>query len=120
MNVTRLESLALLGGALALVNPISWDEPFGMVMVEALACGTPVLAFARGAAPEIVEHGVTGALAPDVAGLARALEDVGRVERARCRAAATGHFSARRMVAEHLELYASVVDGEPTRAAEHG
>ena len=61
-----------LGGARALLNPIPWPEPFGLVMIEALACGTPVLALRNGAAPEIVEHGVTGFLSDDIQGLVAA------------------------------------------------
>ena len=62
-EVAREAKLALVGGARALLNPIRWDEPFGLCMVEALACGTPVITTPRGAAPEIVDHGITGFLA---------------------------------------------------------
>jgi glycosyltransferase involved in cell wall biosynthesis len=107
-----LDKMALLGGALALINPISWDEPFGMVMVEALACGTPVLAFARGAAPEIVAPGVTGFLADDEAGLIDAVAHLDGLDRSACRAAVEGHFSADRMVDDYVTLYDRVVAGD--------
>ena len=99
----------LLGSALALVNPIAWPEPFGMVMIEALATGTPVLSYAIGAAPEIVEHGVTGFLGSDIGSLVAAVGRVGEIDRRRCRRAAETRFSAERMVADHVELYASLV-----------
>ena len=101
-----------LGDAVALINPISWDEPFGMVMVEALACGTPVLAFGRGAAPEIVDSGVTGFLADDEAGLIEAAKHLDELDRGACRAAVEGHFSADRMVRDYVALFERVVVGD--------
>jgi glycosyltransferase involved in cell wall biosynthesis len=109
-EVGRKDKIELLARARCLLNPIAWDEPFGMVMIEALACGTPVLALAYGAAPEIVEPGETGFLAGDEEGLVEGLERVGEIDRARCRAAVEGYFSQRRMVADHLRLYSSVCD----------
>ncbi|HEX8002899.1 MAG TPA: glycosyltransferase family 4 protein [Mycobacteriales bacterium] len=102
------ERAELLGSAMALVNPIGWPEPFGMVMIESLATGTPVLTFALGAAPEIVDHGVTGFLGSDVVSLATAVGRLGEIDRRRCRAVVEQRFSADRMVAEHVELYASM------------
>jgi glycosyltransferase involved in cell wall biosynthesis len=99
------EKLELLGGATALINPISWPEPFGLVMVEAQACGTPVLAFPSGAAPEIVRDGVTGFLCRDLDHMTQRLGHVGELDRAACRAAVEGHFSTERMVSEHLALF---------------
>ena len=95
----------LLGSARALLNPILWPEPFGLVMIEALACGTPVLTLRSGAAPEIVEHGVTGFVHDRVEELAASLERIDELDRAACRRAVEGPFSADRMVREHLELY---------------
>jgi glycosyltransferase involved in cell wall biosynthesis len=107
-----LDKMALLGEAAALINPISWDEPFGMVMVEALACGTPVLAFGRGAAPEIVAPGVTGFLADDDDGLIDAVKHLEELDRSACRAAVEGHFSANRMVDDYVALYDRVIAGD--------
>ena len=110
-DVTVLEPVGgrrkveLLAGAEALVNPIRWPEPFGLVMIEALACGTPVLSFPEGAAPEIVEDGETGFLCADEADMAEKLGAVGRLDRRACRAGAERRFSHTRMVAEHLALY---------------
>jgi glycosyltransferase involved in cell wall biosynthesis len=94
----------LLAGACALVNPIRWPEPFGMVMLEALACGTPVVGFDAGAAPEIVEHGRSGYLVRTGAELADALARVDRIDRADCRARAR-QFSVERMVNAYLRVF---------------
>jgi glycosyltransferase involved in cell wall biosynthesis len=107
------DKLRLLTGATALVNPIRWPEPFGMVMIEALACGTPVLAFAAGAAPEIVDHGRTGYLCTDEADLANKLELAPNLSRAACRQAVAERFSATRMVADHVRLYQRLVRRRP-------
>ena len=99
----------LLAGAIALVNPIRWPEPFGLVMIEALASGTPVLAFAEGAAPEIVEHGRTGFLCRDEADMARRVDEVPGLSRLACRAAAAERFSARVFVERHIDFYRKVL-----------
>ena len=99
------EKHRLLGGAACLLNPIDWAEPFGMVMIEALACGTPVVATPRGAAPEIVDHGVTGLLAEGEHALAAALACVEDLDRRACRDAVEQRFSHRRLAADHVALY---------------
>ncbi|TMK63019.1 MAG: glycosyltransferase family 4 protein [Actinobacteria bacterium] len=104
-EVDRATKTELLCGARALVNPIRWREPFGMVMIEALACGTPVLAFPEGAAPEIVEDGVNGFLCADEERLAARIADAAQLDRNACRASAAARFSVERMVARHVELY---------------
>ncbi len=104
-EVPHEKKLELLAGATALLNPIRWNEPFGLVMIEALACGTPVLAFAEGAAPEIVEDGVTGFLCADVAAMAADIGRAGQLDRGKCRAAVENYFSTERMVNEHLDLF---------------
>ncbi|MGH8897797.1 MAG: glycosyltransferase family 4 protein [Egibacteraceae bacterium] len=101
----------LLANARAVLNPICWPEPFGLVMIEALACGTPVLSFPEGAAAEIVEHGVTGFLCRDEDDMAARLDEVGSLDRRDCRAAVEGYFSTRRMVAEHVELFEQILSG---------
>lgn len=95
----------LLEGAEALVNPIRWPEPFGLVMIEALACGTPVITFPEGASPEIVEHGKTGFLCGDESEMVQALGCVDQVDRRVCRRSFEERFSARRMVQSYLDLY---------------
>ncbi|HEX4902756.1 MAG TPA: glycosyltransferase [Acidimicrobiales bacterium] len=103
------ERLRLLQGATALLNPIAWPEPFGLVMIEALASGTPVLAFPNGSVPEIVDHGITGFHCTDVDDLAARLGDAGALDRAACRDAAERRFSTQRMVTDHLALFERVV-----------
>jgi glycosyltransferase involved in cell wall biosynthesis len=78
-------------------------------MIEALACGTPVLAFPEGAAPEVIEDGRTGFLCHDEAQMAELLDEVDTIDRSTCRAAVEGYFSTRRMVREHLDLFADVL-----------
>ncbi len=102
--------LDLLAGAEALINPIRWPEPFGLVMIEALACGTPVLSFREGAAPEIVEDGITGFLCTDEVDMAARLAHIGDLDRAACRAAAMNRFSIPRFVDDHVRLYRRVLD----------
>jgi glycosyltransferase involved in cell wall biosynthesis len=109
-EVPHEEKLSLLADAMALINPIRWHEPFGLVMTEALACGTPVITFAEGAAPEIVEHGKTGFLCDDEAEMVDAVRRVGELDRAACRAAVEGYFSTRRMVDEHIDLFESLLE----------
>ena len=104
-EVGGIEKLRLLGGARALLNPITWPEPFGLVMIEALACGTPVLAFPHGSAPEIVDHGVTGFLCRDAEEMESAVGRIDELDRWDCRRAAKQSFTTERMVHEHLELY---------------
>jgi glycosyltransferase involved in cell wall biosynthesis len=109
-EVPHEHKLQLLEGARALIFPIRWAEPFGMVMLEAMACGTPVLAFPEGSAPEVIEDGRTGFLCHDEAEMANALSNIDRIDRADCRAAVEGYFSAERMVREHIELYQDILN----------
>jgi glycosyltransferase involved in cell wall biosynthesis len=108
-EVSGVQKARLIGGATALLNPIQWPEPFGLVMIEALACGTPVITCARGAAPEIVEHGVTGFLCSGHTDLVQAISDVDLLDRRDCRAAVADRFSTGRMVDDYLSLYWDMV-----------
>jgi glycosyltransferase involved in cell wall biosynthesis len=103
------DKYALLGGATCLLNPIAWAEPFGMVMIEALACGTPVVATPHGAVPELIDDGVTGYVRHDRRGLVRALRDVADLDRGKCRIVAEQRFSMQRMAADHAEAYRALV-----------
>lgn len=100
----------LLGRAEALINPIRWPEPFGLVMIESLAAGTPILTFAEGAAPEIVDDGRTGFICDDGIDMAERLDTIGMLDRRHCRRAAETRFSTGRMIADHLELYHELLD----------
>ena len=104
--------LALLQDAAALLNPITWREPFGLVMAEALASGTPVLAFPNGAAPEIVDPGRTGFLCRDEDEMVEAVDRVKEIDRDQCRTAAERRFSLQRMAREHERFYRRVLDRE--------
>jgi glycosyltransferase involved in cell wall biosynthesis len=104
------ERVELLRHADALLNPIAWDEPFGLVMAEALACATPVVASPRGAAQEIVRQGRTGYLCRDVDRLVAAVDSVGSLSRAECRADVEERFSVERMARDHVALYERLLD----------
>jgi glycosyltransferase involved in cell wall biosynthesis len=106
------DKMALLGGAFALLNPIQWSEPFGLVMIEALATGTPVVATPRGSAPEIIDDGVTGYLRKDQQGLAKALLAAAELDRAACRAVACERFDSDAMVGKHVQLYTDLLCSE--------
>jgi glycosyltransferase involved in cell wall biosynthesis len=110
----RLEQKAnLLAGADAMLFPIQWDEPFGLVMAEAMTCGTPVIAYRRGAASEVVVNGLTGFLVDsgDVDAFADAVARVGVIDPAACRAHVERNFSTRAMVEGYLRVYQQVVSG---------
>lgn len=103
--VNHEEKVALLGGAKALLFPIVWDEAFGIVMIEAMACGTPVIAFRKGAVPEIVTDGVTGFIVDTEDGMVEAVCKVEEISRAKCRAYVEKNFTADRMVDEYIKVY---------------
>jgi glycosyltransferase involved in cell wall biosynthesis len=109
----------LLGEASVLLNPIRWHEPFGMVMIEALAAGTPVVAPATGSVPEIVRDGVTGFLRNDEAGMADALGQVASLDRRACHDVVRARFSVERMVHDHLQLYGRVHAARPDAEGAH-
>lgn len=102
----------LLRHATALIDPIRWAEPFGLVMVEALAAGTPVVAFPHGAAPEIVRPGTTGFLPEDEEAALESLRQVPRLSRAACRRDAEERFSMERMARDYERIYQRVLDGD--------
>jgi glycosyltransferase involved in cell wall biosynthesis len=102
----------LLGAAFAMLNPIQWPEPFGLVMIEALACGTPVVTTSAGSVPEIIADGENGLISDDgTAGLAECVTRADQLDRARCREIAEARFSTERMVSEHVALYADLDQG---------
>lgn len=115
-EVSGDDKIEFLGEACCLLNPIEWPEPFGMVMIEALACGTPVVTTPNGSAPEIVEDGRTGFLRAKKTELADALTRVGSLDRSACRRAAVERFSVERMVREHVALYRQAMAGHALNA----
>jgi glycosyltransferase involved in cell wall biosynthesis len=108
-EVDEAGKFELLGAATALLNPIQWPEPFGLVMIEALACGTPVVATSAGSVPEIVDDGRTGFIRDAPEDLATCLLRAVDLDRAACREAARSRFSTARMVADHLDLYTELI-----------
>jgi glycosyltransferase involved in cell wall biosynthesis len=114
----------LYAGAYCLLVPICWEEPFGLVMAEAMACGTPVIAFARGAAPEVVVDGETGFLVHNVDDMAQAVHRVDRIDPWRCRRHVEENFSAQRMTEAYVALYERILEdtaiGERLAVAAHG
>ncbi|UIJ44708.1 glycosyltransferase family 4 protein [Sphingomonas cannabina] len=100
-----------LGGAKALLHLIGFEEPFGLSVVEALACGTPVIAYPRGSMPELIEDGVTGFLVRDLDEAVAAIGRIGEIDRTACRRAAEERFSVDRMADEYLALYWRILAG---------
>ncbi len=107
-EVDHENKFRLLAGAVALISPLKWEEPFGLMMIESLATGTPVVSTPRGAAPEIIRHGATGYLG-SIDELAGYLKQAAALDRAACREDAVARFSAARMVADHVRLYEDVL-----------
>ena len=104
-EVGRPDVDKLLGGAAALLFPIDWPEPFGLVMIEALACGTPVIAFGCGSVPEVITDGLTGFIVEDVEQAAEAVGRIGQIDRARCREEFETRFTDRRMARDYVKIY---------------
>ncbi|MEI6723786.1 MAG: glycosyltransferase [Betaproteobacteria bacterium] len=109
--VNDAQKFALLGRAAAMLVPIQWDEPFGVVFIEALACGTPVISCPRGALPEIVRDGVDGFLREGVDALAGAVARLEEIDRSACRRRAEDCFSTARIVDRYEHLYDELLDG---------
>lgn len=106
-----------LGQAYALLFPIEWPEPFGLVMIEALACGTPVIAYRRGSVPEVLEDGVTGWIVDGLEEAGQAVAQVSSLSRKRCRQVFEKRFSASRMAQDYLRIYGQLVQGGTGMAA---
>ena len=98
-----------LGGARALLFPIDWPEPFGLVMIEAMACGTPVIAYRRGSVPEVIEDGRSGFIVDHLSGAIEAVSRIDEIDRAACRAAFEARFTARHMAAAYVAAYEKVL-----------
>jgi|SRR5438105_1912188 glycosyltransferase involved in cell wall biosynthesis len=102
-----------LGNAAALIFPINWPEPFGLVMIEAMACGTPVIAYPFGSVPEVLDQGVTGFLVSDAEEAAGAVARIADINRAGCRRVFEERFSTRRMTHDYLAIYQRLIGEEP-------
>jgi glycosyltransferase involved in cell wall biosynthesis len=107
------EKEAFLGGAAALLMPIGWPEPFGLVVIEAMACGTPVIAFPFGSMPELIEPGVNGALVESVDQAVAAVEALSALDRSLCRRSFEERFTTARMARDYVGVYEALVEAEP-------
>jgi glycosyltransferase involved in cell wall biosynthesis len=101
-----------LGNAAGLLFPINWREPFGLVMIEAMACGTPVIAYPLGSVPEVIQEGITGFIVPDLESAVGAVERIGEIDRRKCREHFEQHFDAERMAQDYLNIYQRLARGE--------
>lgn len=122
-EIRESEKASFLGGARALLFPVDWPEPFGLVMIEAMACGTPVVAFGRGSVPEVIDHGVTGYVVEDIDQAVAALDRLDELDRAEVRAMFERRFSVERMAGDYVDIYrrlggAGVLPPQPTRHPE--
>lgn len=108
-EVTDAEKNDLIGNAYALLAPFDWPEPFGLVFIEALACGTPILAYRRGSVPEIIKDGYTGFICDSVEQMVRTVPWVSTLSRHHCRRDFEKRFTVKRMVQEYLRTYENLV-----------
>jgi len=104
-EVNEAQKPAFLGNATALLFPIAWPEPFGLAMIEAMSCGTPIIAWAHGAVPEVVDEGRTGFIVDSLEGGVAALEKAARLDRLGVRSRFEERFSAARMAQDYLSVY---------------
>ena len=105
-----------LANASALLFPIDWPEPFGLVMIEAMACGTPVIAFRRGSVPEVIDHGVTGFIVDDEEQAMQAIKHVPELDRTRVRTGFERRFTSRRMAEDYVRHYQLLLEKSPISA----
>jgi glycosyltransferase involved in cell wall biosynthesis len=108
-EISDRDKSEFLSGAITLLVPIDWPEPFGLVMIEAMACGTPVIAFNRGSAPEVVDDGITGFVVEDVSGAIGAIDRLGHLSRKKVRRRFEERFTVRRMAQDYLSVYRSLM-----------
>jgi len=107
-EINEAQKASFLGNARALLFPIDWPEPFGLVMIEAMACGTPVIAWNCGSVPEVIDDGVTGFIVDSEAQAAAAVERLALIDRARVRSVFEQRFTVERMAADYLSVYRSL------------
>jgi len=107
-EVNDSEKQAFLGGASALLFPIDWPEPFGLVQIEAIACGTPVIGWRRGSVPEIIEHGVTGFIVEGIDEAVDAVHNIGSLSREAVRKRFDERFTIERVAQDYVRVYESL------------
>jgi glycosyltransferase involved in cell wall biosynthesis len=108
-EINEQEKTSFLGKAKALLFPINWSEPFGLVMIEAMSCGTPVIAFKNGSVPEVIDDGVSGFVVESIPEAVKAVGNIKQLSRSAVRAAFDKRFTAARMAEDYLRLYGSVI-----------
>jgi glycosyltransferase involved in cell wall biosynthesis len=109
-EVTHGEKVELLQDARVTLFPIEWEEPFGLVMIESMACGTPVVATRWGAVPEVIEHGRSGIIVDDYRIMPLAIEEADRIDPMECRRYVEDRFAPERMVADYVRAYRTVIE----------
>jgi glycosyltransferase involved in cell wall biosynthesis len=114
-EISDAEKPAFFSGAIALLAPIDWPEPFGLVTIEAMACGTPSISFNRGAVPEIIENGLTGYVVEDEASAIAAVDKVGQLSRKKIRIRFEDRFTARRMAEDYVAVYGGLIEATEPR-----
>lgn len=119
-EISEAEKNEFLGNAAALLFPIDWPEPFGIVMIEALSCGTPVVARVRGSVPEIIEHGRTGFHFHNVEDALEAVQKIPALNRQQCRQGFEERFTATRMASDYVALYEQLINGRQIREIKPG
>lgn len=119
-EIGEKDKAGFLGGAAALLFPVDWPEPFGLVMIESMACGTPVIAFRRGSVPEVIEDGVSGFVVDDAEAAIAKVPAAAALDRARVRAAFERRFTADRMARDYLRIYGNLIGADGTAAGERG
>jgi len=111
-EVDEAERNKLMSRALCFLHPVTWAEPFGLTLIEAMACGCPVVAFGKGSIPELVRNKRTGFVVRDIEEMVEAVQNIGSIDRKRCRRYALHHFSAEKMATGYEELYRKIISKE--------
>jgi len=118
-EINDAEKNDFLGEAAALLCPYDWPEPFGLVLIEAMACGTPVLAYRQGSIPEIIDHGVTGYICDNIGEMAQAVAGLSLIDRARCREIFEQRFTVERMAKDYVAIYENMAAAHRPRLLAH-
>ncbi len=118
-EIDEVQKNDFLGNAYALLFPIDWPEPFGLVMIEAMACGTPVIARLHGAVPEVMEQGITGYIVKEMEYAVQAVKDVAKLSREQCRKEIKEKFTARRMAENYLKVYEQLSAGKGSSSIDY-
>jgi glycosyltransferase involved in cell wall biosynthesis len=113
-EISEMEKNGFLGNALALLFPITWPEPFGIVMIESMACGTPIIAFPGGSVTEVMENGASGFIVPNVDGAVKAIDRIASLNRKKVRQVFEKRFTSRHMTENYLKAYKRVIENTPT------